>query len=317
MSNSLQHKLYNQEVTPPTRVWEQVAAELDASHLADKFPGQLQNAEVTPPANCWEEIAVAISTPSFPQQLREMEVAPPTGAWSAIAAQLNDNITAGVPATRKTIPWIRYAAAAALVGILAFGASRFLGNKNNNELAIEQADSTNLAKNNDSPAAGVPMISDDSIRDEAPDQSEESTNVPAATAGNHPGSNRAHQALLAANLYESPASTISYSDAIRPAVTYRDLPCSDVPSSIQYASSGAIDMAGRYTLMMTSDGRIVRVSKKLGDLICCVSGEETNAECQDQLRKWRQTLADSPLAPSPGNFMDILDLVNTLQEKSL
>ena len=316
MSNGLQHKLYNQEVNPPQDVWARITAELDASHLADQFPATLRDAVVTPPAGCWDAISAGMDTPAYAQQLRDLEATPPAAAWSAIAAALDEETPAGIPANRNVIPWMRYAAAAAIIFLLAFGATRiFTGKQNDDELAITGSDSSTSRKNSDRPPVDTPVTGEEMIvRD---DNNGTASSAVTATTLTTKQNDRAHRSLLEDDIYQSPASTISYADAIRPAVTYRDLPCSDVPASIQYAANGPVDMAGRYTLMMTPDGRIVRVSKKLGDMICCVSGEETSADCQDQLRKWRQTIADSPLAPSPGNFMDILDLVNTLQEKNL
>lgn len=75
-------------------------------------------------------------------------------------------------------------------------------------------------------------------------------------------------------------------------------------------------LADRYVMLMTPDGNIIRMSKKWSDLLCCVSGEEQDADCKDQLKKWQQKIASSELAPSPGNFMDILGLVNSLNESN-
>jgi hypothetical protein len=58
----------------------------------------------------------------------------------------------------------------------------------------------------------------------------------------------------------------------------------------------------------------VRISKKLSDLFCCVSGEEQDENCTNQLKQWREKIAASPFNPSPDNFMDILDLINSLQD---
>jgi hypothetical protein len=70
-------------------------------------------------------------------------------------------------------------------------------------------------------------------------------------------------------------------------------------------------------MLMTPNGQIIRISKKLGDLVCCVSGEDQDQECQDQLKKWRQKIANAPVAPSPGNFMDILSLLQSIKEPGL
>jgi hypothetical protein len=65
---------------------------------------------------------------------------------------------------------------------------------------------------------------------------------------------------------------------------------------------------------MTPDGNIIRMSKKLKELICCVSGEEQDKDCIDQMKKWRERLANPSASHSSSNFMDILHLVNSMQE---
>ena len=73
-------------------------------------------------------------------------------------------------------------------------------------------------------------------------------------------------------------------------------------------------IAGRYIMLMTPEGNIIRMSKKWSDLVCCVSGEEQDEDCKLQIKKWQKKLATSPINPTPGNFMDILELVNSLDE---
>ena len=73
------------------------------------------------------------------------------------------------------------------------------------------------------------------------------------------------------------------------------------------------NVAARYIAVMTPDCNVVRVSKKLDHLVCCVAGDDPGTVCKDQLQRWREKMACSPIAAS-GNFMDIVSLVNSLQE---
>ena len=83
-----------------------------------------------------------------------------------------------------------------------------------------------------------------------------------------------------------------------------------------YASNNADYTADRYVAFMTLDGNIVRMSKKMEDMICCVTGAELTGDCKTQLQKWQEKIADAPIV-APGNFMDIFSLVNTLNEGEL
>ena len=77
--------------------------------------------------------------------------------------------------------------------------------------------------------------------------------------------------------------------------------------------SNTDDVSDRYIMLMTPDGNFIRMSKKWADLACCVSGEDQDSGCKDQLQRWREKIACAPVAPSPGNFMDILNLISILQ----
>ena len=90
----------------------------------------------------------------------------------------------------------------------------------------------------------------------------------------------------------------------------------DLSQSIYAYADHIPKLSDRYIMLMTPDGNIIRMSKKWSDLLCCVSGEEQDADCKNQLKKWQEKIATSSLAPSPGNFMDILGLVNSLNENN-
>ena len=74
------------------------------------------------------------------------------------------------------------------------------------------------------------------------------------------------------------------------------------------------DLSNRYITLITPEGNIIRMSKKLTDMVCCVSGEDEDKDCIDQIKKWREKIVCSPSCHSTGSFMDILRLVDALQE---
>ena len=65
---------------------------------------------------------------------------------------------------------------------------------------------------------------------------------------------------------------------------------------------------------MTPEGNIIRVSKKLGGMVCCLSGEAEDPACTDQLKKWREKMITSSLGHSGDSFLDLLLLINTEEE---
>jgi hypothetical protein len=42
---------------------------------------------------------------------------------------------------------------------------------------------------------------------------------------------------------------------------------------------------------------------------------EEYRQCQEQIKKWRDKIAQSPSSSSPNNFMDLLDIIRTVQDK--
>ncbi len=304
MSSTVQHKLQGLEQIPPEGIWLRIAAELDDSALGQKFPATLQNTAVLPPARCWEEINALldqdIASHDMAGRLLNTEIPPPQSAWDKIRSTLDDEVAQ--PGIRRKSPWLKYAAAASLIGILAFGAVTLMN-------ADNDTSTTNV----------VPVIKTE-------------TPVPATVDTDLPESEKEATALV-------PDEEEARNDAALEASkkTYAKL---DVPSRkrveiasqfsfshylpdeelSEHSSSGyeealvaPASTVNRYIVLMTPDGHFIRMSKKLSDLVCCVSGEEVDENCKTQMEKWRKQLAGSQAA-HPGNFMDILHLVGSLRD---
>ena len=61
MSERLQNKMYDYEVTPPANLWEKIAVELDESELTHEFPSKLYEIEIIPPHSAWNKINTSLS----------------------------------------------------------------------------------------------------------------------------------------------------------------------------------------------------------------------------------------------------------------
>ncbi|HEX7847663.1 MAG TPA: anti-sigma factor domain-containing protein, partial [Chitinophagaceae bacterium] len=114
------------------------------------------------------------------------------------------------------------------------------------------------------------------------------------------------------------ADPISAAANINPDNTYRDPQCTYVnsPSFALNEDNSPIDMANRYVMLMTPDGHFIRISKKLGPLVCCVSGEEADEDCNNQMKKWREKLASPSAGTSSGNFLELLHLIHNFKENN-
>ncbi|HEX7902803.1 MAG TPA: hypothetical protein VF487_02910 [Chitinophagaceae bacterium] len=326
MSSGLQHKMYNYEVAPPAGAWEKITASLDESHLTDKFPSVLYNSMATPAAAIWETITanldeLSLST-QYPSALYNMQAPPPATAWEKIKATLEQGDEKVIAPRRRITPFLRYAAAAVLIGAVAFGTIQILNtNKKTGEAVALKPSSENGMNNTPAVKPETGSLSPVAPNEEAV-QSQEARNDAALQESKHTfasldRNDQIRMKKVSNEFFQTAANPINIADALNPASTYQDLECAEVNAPVFAGGNSSINMASRYVMLMTPDGRIMRISKKLGDLVCCVSGEEIDEDCKDQLKKWRQKMADAPVSPAPGNFMGILDVLNTLKDSRL
>ena len=282
MNNKLQHKLYKYEVNPPENVWGRIAASLDDSHLSETFPVKLFNLEKTPPA----------------------------GMWDKISSKLSIDNEAAIPITRKLSPFIRNAAAAIIIGIFAFTAIWFINSGKKNEQVVNSENNiinnipTEKVTNEDS-KPDITKAELQRVRDDAALEASKRTVAKLEISQ--------RRSIMSENsdFYSTPVAISRNLINHNPEDTYRDIYYNSIHSDI-HLEVDKYNIEDRYLMLMTPEGKIIRLAKKWGDLLCCVAGEEEGEDCIDQLKKWRNKIASAPLAP--GNFLDILNLIYSLKE---
>jgi hypothetical protein len=268
--SSLRDKMLNYESVPPGETWDKIAAALDEAQHGDQFPGRLH----------------------------AMEITPPTFAWNKIAAELDGEVKQEAVVVNQPSRFryfLRYAAAAVVIGAVAFGILRWTGSSYQSTTGTAVAGITPDSGRTNSAA----LIPTDSQR-------------AAGTAPDEDAANPGQDRKLLAKL-DRPVR--SQSRRLNSAVQTVGYPAANKISSAIYTYNDHVPtVADRYIMLMTPDGNLIRMSKKWGNLVCCVSGEDPDAGCKDQLKKWQQKMATSSLTTSAGNFMDIINLVNSLDE---
>ena len=305
MSSGIQHKMYDYEVAPPTGVWEKIAAELDEAELIKKISSRLNNIQVAPPAHVWQRIAASLEgsllANDFADKLSGIEVDPPARTWNQIQTILNSEQEAAVPEHRKFSPVVKYAAAAAIIGFLAWGGFQ-LFNNNSDKTAIAKKETTGPKEN---------LLNNQAVF--IPDENIGNADVAAAL-----DEARNDAALEASKNTYAKLDVESKRSKIKNAADFFFATDSYEPGTrglgIDQAEIASTNISNRYVMLMTPDGNIIRMSKKLSNMICCLSGEEMDKDCIDQMKKWRAKIANPSKNHSPGNFMDILSLVNSLQD---
>lgn len=314
--SSVQNKLLSIELPPPPGVWEKIAAELDDSASEHQFPSRLYQHEVPPPAGVWEKISSSLDAivpkPTVAEKLLALEVAPPAAAWNKIKVSLDAEHEAAIPEHRRMAPLLRYAAAAVLVGLLAWGGIKLLNTKPKEEESVAIKHETEIPEK-----TSTPVVTNDPVA-----INENPTNLHETAIAAVSDEARNDAALEASKKTYARLDITSNSKIKEAANFYFGEPISS--GNTRGLGDDTDDFSdvilppgkdpNRYIILMTPDGNIIRMSRKLGNLICCVSGEEQDADCIDQMKKWREKMASPSAVHSPGNFMDILNLLNSLQD---
>lgn len=270
------HKLYDLQVTPPQGVWENIAKELEEIEQYKKIGTRLGEMEAIPPSGVWEQIAGSlneeITLENVAKKLYALEVAPPASVWNNIESQLPQR---GTKSKVIAMPiyrraWAKYAVAASVVGII--GLFAYFMNRGG-EADVKNMMATLHTEKVQSPAT---------ITETEPAQSTKThideINAPLPMANATP---------TAANILKTPAGN-TYSTTVEKNK----------------------EINGRYIVLMTENGDIVRMSKKMGELADCVAGEDPTAGCNHQIEKWQKELAHSPVSAMPDDFLEILELAN-------
>ena len=271
MSTDLQNKMLNYEVTPPAGIWGKIAFALDESELANKFPGKLYEANVPPPVSVWNNITASLDA--------EKEITKPQ--------------------YRRIYPILKYAAAAVIIGFLAWGGILLLNNKSGNtdivkydsSVPVKESLSAKTDQITNSPEEKTATTDITSIEDEA-------RNDAALEASKK---TFAKLELPSRSRIKEIASGFSFTSSTN-----------NVPRIDPIDETDPSNLSSRYITLMTPEGNIIRVSKKLSDMVCCVSGEEVDEACSDQIKKWREKIMCSPNCHTTGSFMDMLLLLDKL-----
>ncbi len=311
MSSGSHHKLYDYEVAPPPGTWAKIEAELDESELSQKFPSALYNMESAPPAFAWQKIAAALDEPAlvndYAAKLAGIEVAPPATAWDKIKTAIEPE-----PVQRKIVPWVKYAAAAAIIGLLVLGGTRLFNNTKKDEgIAV---DKTISPEHSNDPGKELVSLADGELAIADMNAAmEEARNDAALEASKHTFAKLDVNAKR--SKIKNAADFVFLQDDVYPpsSVGIRGLPEFE-DENASAPPPAETDITSRYIVLMTPEGNIIRISKKLRNLVCCVSGEEMDKDCVDQLKKWREKIANPAAAHSPANFLDLLHMLNSTQE---
>ncbi|SDC01017.1 hypothetical protein [Niabella drilacis] len=272
-----QHKLYDYQVTPPAEAWTNIAAELEELQALRPLGQKLQVLETVPPVASWDHIFQHLeeedSFSHLSERLQALEVAPPAIAWDKIDAELGTARPASklAPVKKGSFNWSKYAVAACIVGLLGFSVFHLVEKSNR--------DSKNII-------ADLFEKKDDSSKS--------------------PVALQAPKTKPTIKPHTETGTDLALNEPVKP-IQIKTASGNTYKTTVEKNKA----IQGRYIMLMTEDGNVVRMSKKLGNMADCVAGENTSSDCNYQIEQWQKEMAKAPVAATPDNFLDILEMARS------
>jgi len=218
-------------------------------------------------------------------KMYNFETTPPEGVWNKIVLKLDDNEAKVIPlATRRSKSFIYMAAASvvALLFCLIFFINKFSNSANDEYVTLTSNENT-------------------------PQDSANITNV-----------------IMTVPIEEKPVikNNIENSKSLTQTKLQKDI-------SNQKQKKGEIQNTGktdnnliaantpsRYITIQGPQGQSIKVSSKMATLIDSSETKVSSKPIWDKkIDEWRERMKVNTLAPTPGNFLDIVELTKTLKDK--
>jgi len=287
--NSLK-KIYDWEVTPPAGAWKAIARELDNLDFENKLSQKLEALEVTPPPAVWSHIAAQLDEVNqenkLSKKLYNTEVTPPPAMWDKISRELDDQEAlkviekklahlevqppAGTWASIRSALDAPQQKPAATVASMGYGWLKYIAAAC--FITIISITAYFIFKDE---SASDNAYTADNIRKELPASSTASIKKAA------PVPQDAGKAALA---------------GIR----------TKLGNAYVASQERNTELQNRYIILMTPEGNIVRMSKKVSNLADCIAGEDSS--CDEQISQWQKEMANNAAVATPDNFLDMLDI---------
>lgn len=252
--------------------------------MNNQLKDKLFNFEVAPPPLLWDRVAEKLDKgiePLWVERVREYESLPPS-IWSRILSRLNAQHSGTVvPFYVRYRKPLKYSTTVAAIFIIAIVTTLLINKKAVSETAETAPDGsiTNSSARKSTNAFVLP--------------------VSPAVSLEGPANQEIAKGGLPKKLRTQRLNLLHF---IEPVGSFRlSLP------SVAYHSAQTQEWKDQYTAYNT-DGTVVRLSKKMFDLINCAPAD---VPCKEKLNAVRNRLSSSAIT---GNFGGLLDMLNSLSE---
>ena len=318
--HQLQEQLLNAELTAPQGVWEQVLTVLDEdaedAELEKKINNSLlavsatawnnieetlntikedeaiaasvNDTELTPPVFIWEKIEYSLNETddtAIADKLIKAEVQAPADMWPKIEEQLQAAAKV-IPITKRYAPLYRMAAAAVILGLIAWGAFQLIPKQ---QATTASNEPKAIPKENTPPPTDTnTAVQKPSVVVNEPEQTESKRN----------------DLIAPVHKRRTIAKTISPDELAH--------------NSARPAAKSSDFAETNYLLVLDEKGELIRVSKKLSAMDCAKNNDVPvdaitalqAKDCEDKIKKLQQRMATSV----PGIILDPGTLTNTTEK---
>lgn len=313
LESSFKKKLDALKTTPPINAWKKISKNLEVQ-IDNTVPDQLYNLAETPPADTWSRIDEQLIEDDFNLKfsghLSNIEVKPPSNGWERIAANLYEE-TPIVPIRKKYTRVYRYAAAAIVISIIAWSGIRYFTNSRISSSATAVVKKENIIP--DTPI--IPQTQNTIPNIANSDQQEKDVNEKIVLnkkekRNNYLRSNNPSNTnyIAASNLQETHLESEEIIADVNAVQKNKALA----------VNSSTDTTAPRYLVYLNDEGSLMKISKKLADLKCIYTKDGDVSQnalakldrtlCNDIVLCWQEKLALSPtnLSFNPLEMADIL-----------
>lgn len=265
----IQNKLFTSTVQAPETIWASIESELNWQQQDETVATSLATKELEPPAFIWENLETSLNENTeqlLAEKLVNAEVEAPGTAWAVIEEALHPKAKV-IPLNKRFAPVYRYAAAAVVIGLIAWGAFQLFYQPAQDIAVVPPTVETPVTTNDTNTQSSVTIASVDPSTTTA----DESSNLIAYIPPKQRTSRlRTTEEVMS---HENPKTT-----------------------STDFSETN-------YLLVVDDKGDLIRVSKKLSTMDCVknsdVPVDAVTAlqvkDCENKIKKLQQRLATSVL----------------------
>jgi hypothetical protein len=276
--------------------------------MAYNFIHRILNAEIPPPESSWDKIAATLDTggaPGFIEKLSQAVIEPPVNVWHQIVAALDATRVERKGALMSN--WMRWSAAAIIVGIIVVSVSYFFSaNTSTKNIANTTSDKTNVSSNSNGDQETVTKGSNNSKdTDSVSEQGESTTNKDRQKPQGRPRQvfpvrHAVIETAEADNSIQLQESQPNISDNVSPAGA-KYIPPPD------------------YYVVTAPNGERTKISIKFSNAVASLmGGDNDNVDYlwKSRFDYWKSKLISNPtFIPAAGNFLDIAELNDLIKEQ--